>query len=130
MGEPYLADSNVLIDFLMNRLPKEGAELMIELLNTKQLAVSVISKIEVLGYNGDPDDLKQFRVLLSRLTLLPLDDAVTERTITLRKTFKIKLPDAIIAATALHHNQILLTRNLKDFNRIERLVCENLHKHT
>ncbi len=47
-----------------------------------------------------------------------MGDEVVEQTIRLRKEYKIKLPDAIIAATAINHNLTLITRNEKDFEKI------------
>ncbi len=43
-----------------------------------------------------------------------LDEAIILKTVELRKTYKIKLPDAIIAATAIVHGLTLISRNLKD----------------
>ncbi|HAL83190.1 MAG TPA: hypothetical protein DCO83_13965 [Mucilaginibacter sp.] len=48
-------------------------------------------------------------------------------TIELRKKYKIKLPDALIAATALHYRLILITRNISDFNKIAGLKIINPH---
>ena len=127
MGRSYLADSNVLIDFLMQRLPSESIELLIKSIETDRLAVSVISKIEVLGYDGEEHALNQLRALLAQMTILPLDEAITDRTIAVRKSYKIKLPDAVIAATALQHDLELLTRNTKDFQRIDGLAYQDLH---
>jgi len=56
-----------------------------------------------------------------------LDDAITLKTIDLRKSKKIKLGDAIIAATALVHNLILISRNTADFINIEGLDIIDPH---
>ncbi|MBL7776246.1 MAG: type II toxin-antitoxin system VapC family toxin, partial [Saprospiraceae bacterium] len=58
---------------------------------------------------------------------LPLDETVVNRCISLRKAHKIKLPDAIVAATALVHNLSLLTRNESDFRKIPDLKLINPH---
>jgi toxin FitB len=54
--------------------------------------------------------------------IIPLDDAVTQKTIELRRIKKMKLGDAIIAATALVHGFVLVTRNTNDFKNIEGLT--------
>jgi toxin FitB len=54
--------------------------------------------------------------------IIPLDDAVTQKTIELRRIKKMKLGDAIIAATALVHGFVLVTRNTNDFKNIEELT--------
>jgi len=48
-----------------------------------------------------------------------------KRTISIRKQFKIKLPDAIIAATSMYYNITLITRNIDDFKRINNLQTLN-----
>jgi predicted nucleic acid-binding protein len=65
---------------------------------------------------------------ISLATILPLDKAVTKKAIELRKyNRKMKLADAIIAATALVNEFILLTNNTKDFSHIEELVIIDPH---
>ena len=60
-------------------------------------------------------------------TELPLDEPVIQQTILLRQQHRIKLPDAIIAATALAHNLPLLTRNTSDFSAVPGLYVLNPH---
>jgi hypothetical protein len=50
-----------------------------------------------------------------------MDDAIVDKTIEVRSLYKIKLPDAIIAATAIGNGLVLVTRNTKDFKDIEGL---------
>ena len=57
-----------------------------------------------------------------------LTHELMEQTIHLRKQKKIKLPDAIIAATAVVYGFIILTRNIKDFHHIDGLDCINPHE--
>ena len=61
-------------------------------------------------------------------TVIPLDQAVTKQTIDLRRKYnKLKLGDAIIAATALVHQLSLITRNVDDFKNIEGLNIIDPH---
>jgi predicted nucleic acid-binding protein len=57
--------------------------------------------------------------------LLGLSDEIVNETIELRKTKRMKLPDAIIAATAIVHNLCLVSRNDKDFDKIPNLFYTN-----
>ncbi|MBN1181496.1 MAG: type II toxin-antitoxin system VapC family toxin [Bacteroidales bacterium] len=57
-----------------------------------------------------------------------MDDGIVEKTIEVRRLYKIKLPDAVIAATALHYDFILVTNNTKDFKSIKGLVILNPHE--
>ena len=65
--------------------------------------------------------------LMNSVTVLPLNEPVTQQTILLRQQRRIKLPDAIIAATALAHSLPLITRNTADFQAISGLLVSNPH---
>jgi predicted nucleic acid-binding protein len=98
----YLFDSNILIYHLRGSLNQRGSDLILEGL-TGEGAYSIISKIELLGFNQTPAEEQQARLFLSGLQELELTSDIAEQTIQLRKNYKIKLPDAAIAATALIH---------------------------
>jgi predicted nucleic acid-binding protein len=84
-------------------------------------SVSVVTKIEVLGFNA-PDQHYQLLIdFMNDATILDLSSNIVDACIDLRKKHKIKLPDAIIASTALVHNSIVITRNILDFKNIEGL---------
>ena len=59
--------------------------------------------------------------------MLPISQEVTLKTIELRKDYKIKLPDALIAATTLVFNFTLVSRNVSDFKKIAGLSCVDAH---
>ncbi len=87
--------------------------------------ISVITKIELLGFNTntiEDDFLKKF---IKNSIVFELTNEIVDTTITLRKQRKIKIPDAIIAATALVFDLTLLTRNTEDFKNIEALKMLN-----
>lgn len=69
----------------------------------------------------------KLETLLSFANLLYIDDSIIEKTIDLRKTHKLKLGDAIIAATALIHNLDIFSRNLSDFKSIPGLKLIDPH---
>lgn len=56
-----------------------------------------------------------------------MDDDIVEKTIEVRRLYKIKLPDSVIAATALQYNFVLVTNNIKDFKGIEGIEVVNPH---
>ena len=62
---------------------------------------------------------------ISDSTILALSDDIADKCIMLRKANKFKLPDAIIAATALVNNLTLITRNIDDFKNINELQIIN-----
>ncbi len=95
----------------MRSLPIKGQQFMAEVLDG-QPTISVIVEIELLGFPSVDAVIAEF---VKRTTILQLDQAVVRQTILLRQKQRIKLPDAIIAATAMVHNLTLITRNAKDF---------------
>ncbi len=84
--------------------------------------ISTVTRIEVLaGYRGNADDAG-VREVLARITELIIDTAVAEESVFLRRTTKLKLPDAIILATARVHGLQLSTRNTRDFSAADPTV--------
>jgi predicted nucleic acid-binding protein len=84
--------------------------------------LSVINKIELLGYPDlDKTEEEKFNLLIEHAVLHPIDNKIIEKTILIRKKHKIKLPDAIIAATCLVNQLDALTLNTKDFENIKGL---------
>ena len=119
-----LFDTNILIYHLNGQLNETGTALLKQGLSG-QGAYSIISRIEVLGFEQSEAADLQAKRILSRLIELPLTSQIAERTIILRKHLKIKIPDAIIAATALEYSLQLVTRNQDDFARIKNLRLIN-----
>jgi predicted nucleic acid-binding protein len=125
MEQRYLIDSNVLIDYLAERIPQAGSD-FVEQIFTEQFLISVIVKIEVLGYNDIPHRMEAMENFVALSQTIPLDNHITQRTIELRRKYKkLKLGDAIIAATALEHQLVLLTRNVDDFKSVSGLQIIN-----
>ncbi len=115
----YLWDTNTAIYFLQQQLPPNAEAFIDSTLREATPAISVITEIELLCWkNATPKDLEVLRAFISDAIIFTLENPVKFKTADIRKTHKIKLPDAIIAATALTHNLILLTRNTKDFINI------------
>ncbi|MGI4863667.1 MAG: type II toxin-antitoxin system VapC family toxin [Janthinobacterium lividum] len=127
MGTYFLIDTNVGIDFLNGKLPAIGATWVQRLLDEQRLVTSVVVRIELLSWPGSPADMQPIEELIAATLILPLDEPVIQQTIALRQQRRIKLPDAIIAATALAHSLPLLTRNVSDFQRLAGLVIIDPH---
>jgi hypothetical protein len=120
MGMNMLVDSNVIIDYVSNRIPEKSAKQLDNYFNSN-FSVSIISKIEVLGFNTLDYEMEQLESFIQLSSIVYIDEAVADKTIEIRRMKRIKLPDAIIAATALVQNCILLSHNTTDFNKIEGL---------
>ena len=128
MGPGFLIDTNVFIDFLNGRLPTLSSQWLIEQVDNGYGYLSVINRIELLVRPGNLTEGAAMRQIISSCTELPLDERTIQQTIRLRQQHRVKLPDAIIAATALAHGIPLLTRNVSDFQALAGLVVLNLHE--
>lgn len=104
-------DSNILIDYL-NHVPQARQEL----LSFQEAAISVISWIEVMAGAANAWEERDARRLLQGFTVIEIDDAIRETTVIIRRDRRMRLPDAIILATAETRDLPLVTRNAKDFN--------------
>ena len=126
--QEYLIDTNVAIEYIGEAL-QEKALTMLDGIIDEQYYISVINKIELLGFSDitENEELK-FQELINAADILDLDENIVNSTIEVRKKYKIKLPDAIIAATALKNELTIITRNAKDFNKIEGLAVLNPHE--
>jgi len=75
--------------------------------------------MELLGYAFKDDKEEKFLIeFIDLLNVIPLTDEIVDTTIKLRKLTKVKLPDAIIYATAQVFNAKLITNNIADFDKI------------
>lgn len=125
MGQRYILDTNAVIDYVGDKLPQNSALLMDKLVND-ELNISIIVKIETLGFNGEDSEMQKLKDFLSIAKIFYVEDLIANTTINLRKIYrKLNLGDAIIAATALANNLTLISRNTKDFEDISGLTCIN-----
>ena len=88
--------------------------------------VSIISKVEVLGYHKlSPENSEKLETLFSLLPVLPVTDDVIELAISLRQQRRMSLGDALIAGTALSYGLPIVTANVKDYEWVEGLEIIN-----
>jgi len=97
MGQKYLIDSNVLIDYMADLIPAKGSDFVESLFNS-QFLVSVVTKIKVLGYNNLPHKMSAMSNFVSLSN---------------------------IAATAIADSLVLITRNVDDFKFIPNFTVIN-----
>jgi toxin FitB len=89
-------------------------------------AITSITRIEALGFAGiSPEEEASILGFINASPIYPLDDEVIQQAIRLRQQKKMKLGDAIIAATAIAYNIPLVTRNEDDFKHISGLDLRN-----
>lgn len=116
-----LVDTNILI-YLSKRKLEFG-----EIASPKDnLYISVITYMEVLGYRFDNIIEKQtVEQLCKHFPILDLNPEIVSKVISIRQNHKIKLPDAIILATALVYELELITANMADFLHIDQSLRIN-----
>lgn len=116
-----LVDSNIVINAA--RPEHEALRLLI---GNEDAAVSVLSRIEVLGYHRlQADERNLLERLFDSHLVLPVTDEVADRAIALRQLRRISLGDSVIAATALVAGLKLVTHNTSDFDRIDGLELDD-----
>ena len=112
-GNSALLDSNIIIYLSKNELPFTVFD------KFDKLFISVISYMEVLGFKFRNNEEENFvKELIDLFEVQLVDQDVAEKVIEIRKQNRIRLPDAIIAATAAVDNLCLVTRNIEDFKNI------------
>jgi hypothetical protein len=107
-----LLDTNVVLYFLGGRLTNP--------LPSGQYFVSVITEIELLSYPSlSSDEEVRIRDFLAKIIVVELESSIKDLAITFRKQYRLRLPDAIIAATAQVLNAILFTNDVRLVNLAE-----------
>ncbi|OGI00916.1 MAG: hypothetical protein A2Y25_02785 [Candidatus Melainabacteria bacterium GWF2_37_15] len=125
MGQGYLIDTNIIIYEFQDAFPPDCVE-VIDKIFDESFNISIISEIEFLGWrNFSEDDLKDATVFLDFASIHPLNSEIKDLAIKIKQNNNIKLGDAIIAATAIHHGYVLVTRNSKDFEKVQGLKLFN-----
>lgn len=121
----YLLDSNVVVHYLSNSLPKKSIDFLNQFID-QDCYVSVITQMEILGFNFKKvSDKNITEAFIENSIVLDLSPEVVQKTIFIRKSRKIDLPDAIIAAIAIVYDFTLITQNLKDFQKIQNIKVLN-----
>ncbi|GAK54964.1 PIN domain protein [Candidatus Vecturithrix granuli] len=113
-----VCDTNILIEFYKNT-----SNIVQELhaIGYTHLAISAITQAELYFGALDKAELRKIKTHLSLLTVFPVTNSISGRFIEIMETYclshKLSLPDAMIAATSIHHHK-LYTLNQKDFRFI------------
>lgn len=105
-------DTNILIDYLTGI---EAARSELAQYSNRQ--ISIITFIEILVGANDPEEEKAIRGFLSSFEVLELTSDIAAETVLIRKNLRLKIPDAIVYATARTQGCILVSRNTKDLKQ-------------
>jgi predicted nucleic acid-binding protein len=117
-----LWDTNAIIFFLQDLLPSSSNDFLLRELAKDRPQISIITEIELMSWQkitkAEANVISSF---LSNFVSIGLTEEIKISTIQIRKSTGLKIPDAIIAASALVKGVPLLTNNLKDFEKVDRL---------
>ncbi|WP_333497129.1 type II toxin-antitoxin system VapC family toxin [Kluyvera sp. CHPC 1.251] len=111
MNRPVLFDTNILIDLFSGRMEAKRAMDSYP----PQHAISLITWMEVMIGAKRFHQEQRTRIALSAFEIIGVTEEIAEQSVNLRQEYGMKLPDAIILATAHVHRRELVTRNTKDF---------------
>ncbi|MDD2716132.1 MAG: type II toxin-antitoxin system VapC family toxin [Candidatus Wallbacteria bacterium] len=123
MSGNYLLDTNAIIDLL------KVNSIFSKLEKSAKFSLSFISELELLSYkNIEPLEEKSIRNLIGKAGIIDINDKIKAETIRLRRKYNLKLPDAIICATALSHDLTLITADekLKNLQEIKSLSLNDI----
>ena len=121
-------DTNAVIDLIDGTLPTDAAKWLDKAMGRQAPCISVITRIELFSKAVDPATTTQLTGFVRFADVIGLDEPIIQQTMRLRQQRRLKLPDAIIAATALVRGLTLITRNVSDFKGIPGLAVLNPHE--
>lgn len=121
----FLLDTNIMIYHLGNTLEIDSFFSDVKPISDK-INYSFISNIELLSFPRlTIMEQNKIELLLSMFNKIAFNPEIEKLTIQIRRTKQLKIPDAIIAASAIYSKSTLVTRNTKDFNDIQKLKLLN-----
>ena len=124
MGKRFLIDTSACSSFILGKLSDESTTLMSSLPESN---ISVVSRMELLSWKANIIIETAVQELVNVSSIFDLSEEIIQKTIEIRRKVKIKLPDAIIAATAIVNGFVLLSTNDKDFLRVPKLKYQSLN---
>ncbi|MFN3667830.1 MAG: PIN domain-containing protein [Brevundimonas sp.] len=104
----HLFDTNILID-----VTRGHAEAVALVRRSELACISVVTRIELLA--GPDRDLSRIEAMMRRFEVIGIDQQIADAAAVIRRELRLKLPDAVILATANVRRLMLVTRNTKDF---------------
>ncbi len=125
MAKGYLIDTNIFTKYTQGELSEKGNDLVDGILNSFSCQISVITRIELLSWNTDQETVNLIEEFIGMSKEFGLTEEIIIKTAEMRRSVKIKLPDAVIATTAIVNDFILLSDNDRDFGKITNLRYVN-----
>ncbi len=113
-------DTNIIINYF--KAEAKAVNFFEKYKNKENFGISIITKIEITSYPYiTEEEFLKIEEFLKEFIIIPVDENISSICSYLRRKYKMKLGDAIIAATAIYYNSPLLTFNIRDFKKIKEL---------
>ena len=115
-----LLDTDIFIDFF------HGIPGAVALMNEEVIIFSAITEAELLAGQicNDPNEKEKVSHLLSQFEKIPVGNPLVQIAGDIKRIYALQLPDAIIAASAYFTDSILVTRNVKDFEKVKEIKVQ------
>ena len=120
----FIIDTNVFSDFLNHSFSKKGMDFLSDLIDNDS-KISLITRIELLCWKTDYDTEFWINKFILNCDVINISENIIQNCVKIRRSKKIKLPNAVIASTALTLDYNIITNNTKDFDNIESLKILN-----
>lgn len=128
MAKSYLIDTSTVIKYLDSSLPESNLDFIDQIIEN-DVYLSFVSEIELQVWNPtNENDIITYQDFVKNSEILSINSTTISETIRIRKSYRLKLPDALIAATAIINNLILIADNDKDFLKVDSLKYFNPSK--
>ena len=128
MGPQFLIDTSAVIKYVNQTLPSNGITFIDGFVN-RQRIISFVSEIELQSWSPvNPADIIVYQQFVAQSNIIGINTGIITETIEIRRNYKLKLPDAIIAATALQLALTLVADNDHDFMKVPALQYINPRK--
>jgi len=125
MAERYLIDTSAVIKYLNQVFSAKAIDFIDSILDIES-NISVITEIELQAWNPlDKNDLLVYQQFVTDSTIFRIEQNVVAKTIEIKGNYRLKIADAIIAATALVNDFTLIADNDKDFSKVPSLKYLN-----
>jgi predicted nucleic acid-binding protein len=127
MGKGYLIDTSAISKYLKGNLNATQSQFLSVIMN-EIIQVSFITQIELKSWNVADQELENtIENILEVGNIFGISDEIITKTIEIRRKSKVRLPDAIIVATAIVNNLTLLSTNNSDFLKVPKLKYKSLN---
>ncbi|TFF39226.1 type II toxin-antitoxin system VapC family toxin [Mucilaginibacter psychrotolerans] len=125
MAKSYLIDTSAIIKYLNGSFSETGLKFIDGIIDSES-SLSFITEIELQVWDPpNKSDLGVYQLFVYQADIIGIDDSIIAETIRIRKAYKLKLPDALIAATASVNRLTLIADNDKDFGKVTALKYLN-----